>query len=277
MYKEKWGLREKPFQNVPDTRFLFYSSSHEEALVRMLYCVTESKGLMLLLGSWGVGKTFTCRVFREKVLSKGFQVAILHPPPTSVDDLLLQISDAYTLDHSPRGRFETYKVLTEHAGRLAAEGRSMVLILDEAQFIRDSVIFEEIRLLLNLTSGSRFLINVILAGVPELWHTVSRVEGLRQRVGITYRISPLSREETEDYIMHRLKISGLNHNIFLRDAMDLLWGESGGIPGQLNRLCDLSMLVATGEGKDEVDGETVQKAVGELAGSGVTDEKEGEI
>jgi general secretion pathway protein A len=276
MYKEMWGLTDKPFQNVPDTKFLYYSSTHEEALVRLLYCITESKGLMLLIGPWGAGKTFTCRVFREKVKEKGYEVEILHPPPTTVDDLLQGISHAFQFDGKAESRFEIYRELEDHARRLSREGREMVLIIDEAQFIRDETVFEEIRLLLNITQGGRFLVNVILVGVPELWQKVRKVEGLRQRIGISFGLDALSREETEEYIRHRLKIAGLNHNIFPAESMELIFNETRGIPGRVNTLCDLSMLIATGEGRDEIDAEVVQQAVNEMTGGKSADMPEGE-
>ncbi len=268
MYKDKWGLTDKPFQNVPDTRFLFYSASHEEALVRLLYCVTESKGLMLLLGRWGVGKTFICRAFKEKVRDKGFDVAIFNPPPSSVDEFVYHINDAF-LPPGSRGRIETYKMLADRAKSLSAEGREMVVVLDEAQFIRDPGVLEEVRLLLDITQGGRFLVNVVMSGVPELWNTVNAVQGLSHRLGIWYRIEPLNRDETEEYVMHRLKIAGLNHNIFLKDAIDLLYRESEGVPARINSICDLAMLIATGEGVDDIEAAQVRAAAEEIAGTRV--------
>ncbi len=271
MYKDKWGLTDRPFQNVPDPKFLFYSSSHEEALVRLLYCVTESKGLMLLLGPWGVGKTFICRVFKEKVAEKGYEVAIMNPPPATVEDFVYHLNDAFFPGSGARGRIETYKHLGELARSMSAEGRELVVVIDEAQFIRDPKVFEEIRLLLDLTQGGRFLISVVLAGVPELWNTVGSVQGLKHRVGISYRISPLDRSETEEYLMHRLKIAGLNHNIFLKDAVDLIFRESEGIPARINNISDLSMLIATGDGLDDIGARTIKTAVDEIEGGRVAD------
>jgi len=273
MYEEKWGLEDKPFQNVPDTRYLFYSQSHEEALVRLLYCVTESKGLMLLLGRWGIGKTFLCRVFREKVRDKGYEVALIHPPPATVDDFLSQIAHAFFPEQGPMGRFETYRRLSERVEEMNAEGREPVIVIDEAQYIRNPEIFEEIRFLLDMSQGGRFLVNIILVGVPDLWNQVRRVEGLRHRIGIYYRIDPLTREETEEYIMHRLRIAGLSHNIFLPDALDAVCRESGGVPAVINSICDLAMLIAAGEETDDVEPGAVGLAVEEIQGKAVVEEE----
>jgi general secretion pathway protein A len=268
MYEKYWGLREKPFQNTPNPRFVFYSDSHEEALVRMLYTVTESKGLMLLLGEHGVGKTYACRVFGREIQSKGYPVGFLRSPGHTPDEFLSQALYELGLPASgASSRVEKLQRIQEAATDVGRSGRELVLIVDEAQSIADAAIFGEIRNLLNITGEDRFLISLILAGTPDLWARLVEVPGMKQRVGVSYRILPLSRGETEEYIVHRLRCAGREQAAFEPSAVDAIHATTRGVPREINTLCDLCLLIGSGEDVDVVKPGLVDKAIEEMVGN----------
>jgi general secretion pathway protein A len=268
MYEKYWGLREKPFQNTPNPRFVFYSDSHEEALVRMLYTVTESKGLMLLLGEHGVGKSFTCHVFSREIQAKGYPVGFLRAPAQNPDEFLSQVLYEFGLPAQGAGtRSQKLQRIQEASSDVARTGRELVLIVDEAQALADPATLGEVRNLLNLAGEDRFLITVILSGTPELWARVIEAQGMRQRVGVSYRILPFSRAETEEYVLHRLTCAGREQPAFDADALDAIQATTRGVPREINTLCDLCLLIGSGEDVDIVKPALVERAVEEMSGA----------
>jgi type II secretory pathway predicted ATPase ExeA len=275
MYEKYWGLKGKPFQNTPNPRLVFYSSSHEEALVRMLYTITESKGLMLLLGEYGVGKSYTCTVFAREMKAKGYPVAYIQSPGRTPDDILVQaLYELGIPDTRNSSRVERRQMLHEAAAGVAARGRELILIIDETELIPDPETFDEIRRMLNISAEDRFLVSVILAGTPELWAKVVAVPGMRQRVGVSYRILPLSRAETSEYIDHRLQACGLSRQLFDPAAVEVIHSTTRGIPREINTLCDLCLLIGSSEEVDVVKPSLVEKAIDEMAGARTMDHGE---
>lgn len=273
MYEGYWGLKQKPFQNTPNPRFVFYSSHHEEALVRMLYSVTESKGLMLLLGELGVGKSFIGHVFAREMRAKGYPVAFVRSPGKTVEEILSQVLYEFGVSYrTAKGPVQMVQRLTETAEAVAVHGRDLVLIIDEAELIGDPDAYDQIRRFLNITGEDRFLINVILAGTPDLWGSIVDVPGMRQHVGVTYRILPLSREESGEYIVHRLRCAGRDKPAFDAGAIDVIHSATRGVPREINTLCDLCLLIGSADEVDVVKPGLVEKAMDDMAGARVLDE-----
>ncbi|MHC4777344.1 MAG: ExeA family protein [Planctomycetota bacterium] len=274
MFETYWGLKSKPFLNTPNPRFIFYSNSHEEALVRMLYTVTESKGLMLLLGEEGVGKSYTTHIFAGEMKAKGYPVAFLKSPGRTPDDLLIQTLYEFGIPSRQASRVEKLQALGEAAVGVGRAGRHLILIVDDAHLIQDAQTFEEIRSFLNITGEEQFLISVILSGTPELWQQLISVSGMQGRVGVSYRILPLDREETEEYILHRLECAGGTETVFEPAAFDLIHSATKGVPREINNLCDLCMLIGSGEEAEGVGTPLVEKALEERAGARMLGESE---
>ena len=266
MYEGYWGLRERPFQNTPDPRFLYYSPAHEEALVRLLYAVSEGKGLGLLTGEVGTGKTLLCRVFRKELRDRGYGVATVVNPDLSAEDLLRAILLDLDVDAAPGlGRGELWRLLAEYVQERDGPGREAIVIVDEAQSISDARTLEAIRLLLNLVREGRFLVTVVLAGQPELRARVQRLPALRQRIGVACHLRALSAEETGGDVAHRLRTAGATGELFDAEAIEALHAASGGNPRELNTLADLALLLGSSEGVDRVTGAVVRRAVAEVA------------
>ena len=269
MFETYWGLKGKPFLNTPNPRFVFYSNSHEEALVRMLYTVTESKGLMLLLGEEGIGKTYTAQLFATEMKAKGYPVGFLKSPGRTPDDLLIQTLYEFGIPNPNVSSVEKLQILGEAAVGVGRTGRHLILIIDDAQLIQDGPTFEEIRAFLNITGEEHFLISVVLSGTPNLWQHLVAVSGMQQRVGVSYRILPLDREETEEYVVHRLDCVGRTEPVFEPGSFDLIYSATRGIPREINNLCDLCLLIGSGEEVDRVGVSLIDRALEEQAGTKV--------
>jgi len=169
MYQAYWGLREKPFENTPDPKFLYYSQQHEEALARMLYVVRERKGAALLTGEYGCGKTLLSRVLRSELKEdeKYKSVFILDPRLTGIA-FLQEIAHQLGADPIPKTKIKIFHTLHNLFSANHAAGRHTVLVIDEAQAVRKVDIFEELRLLLNFQLDDAFLLTIILLGSSEL-------------------------------------------------------------------------------------------------------------
>jgi len=268
MYEAYWGLQERPFQNAPDPRFLFYADSHEEALVRLLYAVSENKGLALLTGSVGTGKTLLTRVFRKELSSRGYEVAVLVNPDLSPEELLRAIlAELGAPIPAGGGKPELWDALARHVRRPGGgKPREIVLIVDEAQSITDPRSLETLRMLLNIVDdvSGRFCFTLVLAGQPELRGRVQQSDALCQRVAVACELRALTREETAEYIAHRLRTAGAAGELFTEDAVAAIHKATGGTPRAINTLADLSLLTGSSRQADRVDAECVQAAQGEV-------------
>lgn len=271
MYESYWGLHERPFQNAPDPRFLFYSPAHEEALVRLLYAVSENKGLALFTGEVGTGKTLLARVFRRELADRGYHTANVVSPDLTPDDLLRAVLRELGAGAGPELERDTSagRLWERLSGFLSENGtaREAVIVIDEAQTISDPRTLETVRMLLNLVCGDRFLATVVLVGQPELREHVTRMPALRQRVAVACELRPLSRDETADYVAHRLRTAGASGELFDGSGIDALYQLTAGIPRAVNTLADLAMLAGSSAQAERVDAACVQQASQEVLGA----------
>jgi len=220
MYTEYWGLTEKPFENTPDPRFFYLSTKHEEALMRLLYAVREKKGAAMLTGEYGSGKTLLGRTVAARLLDEEekYNVALIVNPAIPSAELLSEI--VYQLGAAPSKedtKSELLHLLNEMLYKTIDEKRHTVVIIDEAQAIKDEEVFEELRLLLNFQLNDRFLLTLLLVGQPELKEKVNSIKQLHQRISIMYHLSALDEAEVRAYIEHRLRIAG-NRNFMFTDS-----------------------------------------------------------
>jgi type II secretory pathway predicted ATPase ExeA len=268
MYEAYWGLQERPFQNAPDPKFLFYAESHEEALVRLLYAVSENKGLALLTGQVGTGKTLLCRVFRKELTSRGYEVAVLVNPDLSPEELLRAIlAELGAPIPTSGGKPELWDALARYVTRGAKGGaREIVLVVDEAQSIADPRSFETLRMLLNIVDddSGRFCFTLVLAGQPELRERVQQSDALCQRVAVACELRRLTREETAEYLAHRLRTAGAGGELFTDDAIDAVHAATEGVPRAINTLADLALLTGSSRQADRVDAACVEAAGSEI-------------
>lgn len=271
MYAPFFGLQHPPFSIAPDPRYLFMSERHREALAHLLYGLDAGGGFVLLTGEVGAGKTTVCRCFLEQIPSH-CNVAYIFNPKLTVRELLRSICDEFGVPHKPTvpGGVETVKDYIDplNASLLAAHaaGRNTVLIIDEAQNLSADVL-EQLRLLTNLETSERKLLQIILIGQPELRAMVAKpsMEQLAQRVIARFHLGALSPQETQQYIAHRLAVAGLTGPLpFDRGALRRVHALSHGVPRRINLLCDRALLGAYAAGARQVSRAIVNRAAREV-------------
>ncbi|HEX9458046.1 MAG TPA: AAA family ATPase [Thermoanaerobaculia bacterium] len=252
MFEEFFGFTTKPFGKTPDPGFLYESPQHGEALARLEYAV-EEKELSLLVGEIGSGKTTLSRALIDRIGEARPVILLINPRLTPVQ-LLRSIASG--LGQRP-ARFRNDLLDQIHARlfELYEEGREPVLIIDEAQLIPTKATFDEIRLLTNFQLDDQNLLSVLLIGQPELETRLERPHyaPLRQRIGMRYRLGPLSLEETERYIEHRIRVAGGSRSPFTGEAVRAMYDVSGGIPRLLNTLATTALLDAFGDDARTID------------------------
>ncbi|MFH1678812.1 MAG: AAA family ATPase [Candidatus Omnitrophota bacterium] len=265
MYETYWRLRQKPFENTPDPRFIYYSQRHQEALSRMLYVVKERKGAAILTGEYGSGKTLLSRVLIEELSSEDYQTALIFNPRLPSLELIKEIIYQLGADTSSLlSKTDLLHCLNEILYKNRNENKNTVIVVDEAQAIPGEGGFEELRLLLNFQLNDNFLLTLILLGQPELKEKISNLPQLKQRLAARYHLTALSEEETNQYIRHRLEVVGLKEQIFLETAFNEIYRFSGGIPRRINNICDMALLVGCAEGLEKIDKDAVQEVAEDL-------------
>lgn len=264
MYYHYFGLSENPFSIAPNPQFLYMSDRHREALAHLTFGLRESGGFVLLTGEVGTGKTTVSRCLLEQ-LPGNTDVAFIFNPTLTEQELLATICDDFGIAYPPT---PTLKQLTDllhqHLLGNTARGRETVLIIDEAQHLQPQVL-EQLRLLTNLETNTRKLLQVILIGQPELQQLLGRRElrQLAQRITARYHLLPLTLDEVARYVSHRLAVAGCSRPLFTKAAIKRLHQVSGGVPRLLNLLCDRSLLGAYAQSAPMVDRKHIDHAAAE--------------
>ena len=244
MYTQFFGLREKPFTLSPDPKYLFLSDSHREALAHLLYGIEQGEGFIAITGEVGTGKTTLCRTLLER-LDPSTEVAFVINPPLSGMELLQSVHHELGLLGGEATRQELTAELNQFLLEKKAQGKRVLLIIDEAQNLeRDAL--EQVRLLGNLETNTAKLLQIVLLGQPELDTKLESpdLRQLRQRITVRWRLAPLSAGETREYVSHRLRVAGAAKEIFTELATREIHRRSRGIPRVINLLCDRALLAA---------------------------------
>ncbi|MDB2409594.1 AAA family ATPase [Pseudomonadales bacterium] len=267
MYQNFFGLHEKPFSIAPDPRYLYMTDQHREALAHLLFGIGDEGGFILLTGDVGTGKTTICRSLLNQ-LPDNADIAFIVNPRLSVNELLQSICDELGIAYADGG---SVKVLVDSLNQFLLEsyssGRNTILIIDEAQNLADEVL-EQLRLLTNLETSEKKLLQLILLGQPELNEKLAQenLRQLAQRVTARFHLQPLNAEETTAYIKHRLHIAGFRGELFSRAALKHIHAESRGVPRLVNVICDRSMLGAYTQDSIEIEYPIVLEACKEVLG-----------
>jgi len=244
MYREHFGLKELPFSIAPNPRYLYLTGQHQEALAHLVYGLNSGGGIILLTGEVGTGKTTISRKLLEDI-PEHIDIAWIVNPKLSAEELLATICDELSI-HYPK-HTHSIKTLTDliNARLIDAhgQGRNVVLMIDEAQNLSAEVL-EQLRLLTNLETNERKLLQIVLLGQPELKTMLERTDlrQLAQRITARYHLHPLNRHETMAYIRHRLAVGGCDRTVFSASAMKMIYRISHGTPRLINLLCDRAML-----------------------------------
>jgi general secretion pathway protein A len=273
VYTAYFGLKREPFSIAPDPRFLYMSERHREALAHLLYGLDSGGGFVLLSGEIGAGKTTVCRCFLER-MPKRCNVAYIFNPKLTVVELLQSVCSEFRIPLPANVGTATVKdyidPLNDFLLKTHAVGQNNVLIIDEAQNLSIDVL-EQLRLLTNLETNERKLLQIILIGQPELRDMLARpeLEQLAQRVTARFHLDALSEAETVQYIRHRLTVAGMRGAVpFDSEARSRIHQLARGVPRRINLLCDRALLGAYSTGQARVNSDIVDRAAEEVFGYG---------
>jgi general secretion pathway protein A len=267
MYEAFYGLSAPPFSITPDPRFVFFSRRHREAFDHLLFGIKGRKGFMQITGEVGAGKTTICRTVLEQ-LRTGYATALILNPVMTGIQLLRAVLHELGQDDRGNDRVKLLQRLNAFLLAAAADGVEVVLFIDEAQDMPPELL-EEVRLLSNLETDDRKLLQIVLVGQPELRDRLDRPElrQLRQRITVRYHIEPLDARETEAYILHRLSVAGSTGRPQLTPAaIRAVHRYSRGIPRLVNAVCDTTLLAGYVEERDVLTWWQVRRAIRELEG-----------
>lgn len=264
MYKEFYGLAEKPFSKTPDPRFLYLSNGHREALARLQY-VLEEREMALLTGDIGCGKTTISRALMDS-MGSAYRFCFVYNPRLTAMEFLRVIARNLTISDPPAGKDDLLKEVTLLLYRFHEEGLCPVIVIDEAQMIPDREIFDEIRLLTNFQLDDRNLLSIIIMGQPELRQIISApiYEPFRQRIAIGYHLNPLTLEETQDYLDFRIEVAGGSPGLFSTDAVQRIFELTAGVPRMINVVATNALLEGFGRDASLIDASIIEDMAREL-------------
>ena len=269
MYASFFGLNEKPFSITPDPRYLFLSERHAEALAHLVYGINEAGGFIQLTGEVGTGKTTVVRSLLTQA-PKHAEIALILNPRMTPAEFLLAICEELGIgvpDGSEHSLKDLVDLLSLHLLKAHADGKRIVLVVDEAQNLSVEVL-EQVRLLTNLETETQKLLQIILIGQPELRELLGRVElrQLAQRITGRYHLDPLAREESAAYVRHRLRVAGATREIFTNGSLREIQRLSGGVPRLINIISDRALLGAFTEDRHLISASVVRRAASEVFG-----------
>jgi general secretion pathway protein A len=271
-YLRHWDLKDKPFEELCDTRYFFESDDHREALDRMLYVVNDrNMHIGLLTGEVGSGKTLTKTVFQKSLAKHAFEVIGFENSHFSFPDILYDILNRISLQSSCsaqkkesdiRSRSDIYMLMSRFKEMLDTlffeEKRHLTIIFDEAQQIEDSVL-DEVKNLTNISSETQNFLTIFFVGQPELREKIKRLKQIDQRIFLRFHLNNLDYNNTLKYIFHRLRIAGLeNYGIFTASALELIFRTTGGVPREINRLCKLALNYGFAQNLTEISKEDIE-------------------
>ena len=267
MYKKFYGLRENPFNLTPDPDFLYLSKVHKKALAYLTYGLKAGQGFIQLTGDIGSGKTTLLRTLLKKNRNEIKSAFIVNPKAT-FEQLFRMILYQFSVVESEAtdSKDILLRKFYDYLMEQARKNCPVVIIFDEAQNIETSVL-EEIRMLSNLETEKKKLIQMIFVGQPELRDILllPKFKQLKQRISVAYHIVPLGRDDTEEYINHRLKVAGAgDRSIFTECACEEIYSYSNGVPRLINIACDATLLAGYVEEKKVLDGNFVKETINEL-------------
>lgn len=267
MYNFFFNFQEPPFNLTPDPRFVYLSPGHQETLEHMVYGVRERKGFVMIVGDIGAGKTTLTRLFLDQ-LDEQTHTALIFNTYLNEIELLRAINREFGLPAKGTSREDLVQILNQFLIQVQKQGGNAIIILDEAQNLSVAVL-EQIRMLSNLETDAKKLLQIILVGQPELARTMARPDlaQLNQRITVRCHLPPLDLEDTIRYIHHRLSVAGpQNQARFHPRTYRLVHKYTEGVPRRINALCDRALLVAFGQNSHTVTTAYIRRSWTELSG-----------
>ncbi|HET6516199.1 MAG TPA: AAA family ATPase [Thermodesulfovibrionales bacterium] len=244
VYLSFYNLREHPFSNVVDNRFYYNSPQHAQALVKLRYAIDTKKGLAVVIGDIGAGKTTLARRLLEEMDETRYEAMLLVIIHASVSSewLLKKFAMQLGISSPHADKVELLSILYRRLLEINEDGKTAVLLMDEVQMLKSREIMEEFRGLLNMEMPDGKMINLVFFGLSDLEDVLSLDEPLKQRVAMKITLTPFSEDDTKHYIKHRLRIAGSEDSIFLDEAFSSIYRYTNGKPRLINTVCDNALL-----------------------------------
>ncbi len=264
MYEQFYGLKEKAFSKTPDPRYLYKSRQHEEALERILFAIQE-KELAVLTGDIGSGKTTLSRTAMDALDESSLIINIINPR-LSPTQFLKTIAKRLGIQDIRYFKQDIIEQMSERIAQLYEEHVTPVVFVDEAQLIPSKETIDEIRLLTNYQLDTANLITIILIGQTEFRDRLQAkyYNAFRQRIGMSYHLGPLSREDTGNYINFRLQVAGRTEPLFTDSAVDVIYTYSNGVPRTINTICNNALLYGYGEELGTIDDRAIKAVIEDI-------------
>jgi len=265
-YLEHYGLDREPFSNAPDARFYFNSDQHSQALLRLMYAVDSNKGLAVLVGGVGTGKTTLARRMLDNLPEDKYESSLLVMVHSGITPewILTRIALQLGVVEPAGDRLKILKQLYTRLLEIEDEGRRAVVLIDEAQMLQSRELMEEFRGLLNLEIPGKKLLNIVFFGLPEVEDCLALDEPLAQRVAVKYKLKSMTIETTTSYIKHRLQIAGAKQNLFEESVIPLIHRYAGGVPRLINTISDNCLFEAYLCKLKKVDNRIAHSVAGDL-------------
>lgn len=265
-YLEYYGLDREPFSNAPDARFYYNSDLHSQALLRLMYAVDSNKGLAVLVGGVGTGKTTLARRMLDNLPEDRYESSLLVMVHSGITPewILTRIALQLGIDEPAGDRLKLLKQLYTRLLEIEDEGRRAVVLIDEAQMLQSRELMEEFRGLLNLEIPGKKLLNIVFFGLTELEDCLALDEPLAQRVAVKYHLKSMTVETTTSYIKHRLQIAGAKEVLYDAEVIPLIHRYAGGVPRLINTISDNCLFEAYLRKMKKVDSRIAHSVAGDL-------------
>ena len=261
MYREYWGLEQRPFDNTPDPTFLYKSPETMEVYARLLYALRSNSGAIMLTGDSGCGKTLMTRALIQDLDASSSEFALLTSPYKQPLDFLREILYQLGENEVAEDHAQIVHRLNGYLYDNFSAGKETAIIVDEGQLLADPQMFEQLRLLLNFQLNDAFLLTLVLVGQPQLAQQVMEHPQLDERLSARAVLRPFAREEVGKYVEHRLNVAGRKDPIFSHAALELVAQYSGGIPRRINQICDICLVIAFSRKVESVEEDLVYRLI----------------
>ncbi len=266
-YEQFFKLTEQPFSTAPDSRFFFDSKPHKEALLKILHAAETMKGLVIIIGDIGTGKTLLARrALEEMEKQEQFVESLLVMVHSEITPewLLKRIAQQIGIESPANKKEELLPQFYNKLMEINEMGKKAVIVIDEANMLKTKEIFEEFRGLLNIEVPGRKLLTIIMIGMPELEEHIGLDPAFQQRIAIKHYLKKLDKEETYSYITHRMKIAGAQRDIFSDMALEAIYSYTSGTPRLINIICDNALLEAFLLKREKVDLSIIESVASDL-------------